>query len=90
MRKWRIVKITYPDGNNREDGRYPQRLNSIVNIIAVKTGCKMILEYMADGAGNKKAGILATSDVVKTKYAEDGRLFVVTTQNSKYYFEKTT
>ena len=88
LMKCKIAKITHLNGKVRDDGRYPQRIDSIVNIISADIGSPMLLEYIKDYEGNSKEGFLQTSSISEKEFVEDVNLFIITTQNSIYYLVK--
>lgn len=86
--KFKILSITGIDGTPRNDGRYPQRINSIVEIYEeyVNVGHPFLMAYISDGLGNPKCGYLTTSRAVYVDRQDD--LLIVTTRNSVYTLER--
>lgn len=86
--KFKIESIHDKIGNPRIDGRYPQRINSIVQIFEeyVCVGAPLMIHYITDGAGNSKDGVLTTS-AVETVIKSNERI-IAFTRNSIYTFER--
>ena len=83
---YKIEKITYKDGTERNDGRYSLRKGCIANLYDIIIGQVLWIEYLQDNQGNRKDGCLKTS-IVKS-FEEDWDLTIVETLNSIYYFRK--
>ena len=90
MERCRITSIMHLNGDFRTDGRYPQRINSVVDIVSADVGSPMLLSYITDNEGNEKEGYLRTSIVAGKRFLENCSLFIVTTQNSIYYMKRET
>lgn len=82
----KIVKITDRDGKPKTDGRYPMRVGAIVYVYPAKVGDLLYMDYIADGAGNLKNGMLCTSTVQDVENEAD--VMKVTTKNSVYLLER--
>ena len=86
MKTYRIIEITDHDGNRRKDGRYPQRVNSLVRVDEefLAGGFPLMWAYITDGEGNPKQGFVHTSqiqDIVSNGIGQIG----VKTLNSIYH-----
>lgn len=86
--KYKIAGITHLDGKAREDGRYPLRIGSTVNMLNLEVRQCMVYEYITDANGNLKQGHLRTSLVSEHEFIEEDKLLIVTTCNSIYYLEQ--
>lgn len=87
--KYKILTIQeVGTGKPRQDGRYPQRIGSIVSIYNPKSkiGECLILEYYKDNKGNPKDGLLRTSPIVAMELYDN--LIIFYTMNSIYYLQK--
>lgn len=86
--KFKILSITGIDGTPRNDGRYPQRINSTVEIYEeyIRVGSPFMWHYITDGQGNPKEGHLTTSRVENIE-KPDNKL-IITTRNSVYALER--
>ncbi len=91
---YRIAKITYSgaNGNNtrgldRKDGRYPLRINRIVDIDVndFRIGDIGHIRYIKDAQGNDYNNTLYTSTIISIK-ATIGTI-ILETVNSIYVFE---
>lgn len=91
---YRIAKITYSgtNGNNtrgldRKDGRYPLRINRIVDIDVndFRIGDIGCIRYIKDAQGNDYNNTLYTSTIISIK-ATIGTI-ILETVNSIYVFE---
>ena len=94
MGNFKIKAILTPDGYPREDGRYPQRVGSIVNLVDdLLVGQQIVWNYVKDAQGNDKMGTVATSPVERIRivgeYSKSGKEVEITvyTRNSIYVFE---
>lgn len=83
---YRIDNITYKNGEDRTDGRYPLRKGCIGDILYLHIGEKMVFDYDKDNEGNDKSGYMHTS--VVEDYEDTGNGFIVFTENSIFYFTR--
>jgi hypothetical protein len=81
-----IEKILDKQGNERIDGRYPQRKGCQGEILFLAKNVSMIFNYHKDADGNPKGGLLSTSPV--EDFHSDGDGLIVQTENSTYYLVK--
>lgn len=70
----------------REDGRYPQRVGSIVTLEYLAIGYPMIINYISDNQGKDKDGSLRTSFVLDVTTVNG--YVTVETNNSIYVFKQ--
>ena len=84
---YRIADIT-KDGKTRTDGRYPLRIGSLVEILFMWVGISLVLSYLEDADGNKKAGFLRTSLITEVDGDCSSDVITVTTLNSIYTLTK--
>ncbi len=84
---YRITDIT-KDGETRTDGRYPLRIGSLVEILDMCVGWRLVLGYLKDAEGNEKSGVLSTSRIVKIDSTFSLDEITVTTLNSVYTLTK--
>ena len=82
----KIVKITDLEGKPKTDGRYPLRVGAIVDAYPAIVGQRLNMNYIADGEGNLKFGVLSTSTVQDVENEAD--VMKVTTKNSVYFLER--
>ena len=94
MTNCKIKAILTPDGFPREDGRYPQRVGSIVRLNDnLLVGYPIAWTYIKDAEGNDKLGQITTSPIERVRivgeYAKSGNEIEITvyTRNSIYVFE---
>ena len=86
---WRITSIKYKaSGLPRMDGRYPQRINSIIQFLHLDLDNVLVWDYISDNIGNPKVGRMRTSLVTGVNSNPDGDALVITTLNTVYHFEK--
>lgn len=85
-RPYRIENIVDLTGEPRTDGRYPQRVGSIVKPSFSGYPC-LLLDYIFDSTGNPKIGTLRTSKVNRFEFAPTSDMLIVHTQNSVYYLK---
>lgn len=83
----KIVKITDLEGKPKTDGRYPLRVDAIVDAYPAIVGQRLNMNYIADGEGNLKFGVLSTSTVQDVENEADGTI-KVTTRNSVYVLKE--
>ena len=90
MKTYRLFEITTRDGLRRRDGRYPQRIGSLVQIeeAYLTEGIPLALEYIEDGKGNPKQGVLTTSPIVNIGHDVLRSQIGVTTRNSVYHLRE--
>ena len=87
MGEYKIIKITDRDGNDRTDGRYPERIGRTCEKPFARVGLRMEIEYVTKADGTPYTGkFLYTSNVIQVE--ENGNKLTVTTMNSVFYFEK--
>lgn len=84
---YRITSIT-KDGVPRTDGRYPSRVGSVVEIVALDIGRPLELRYVIDAKGNDKTSYLIAGTIVKLESDLGLKTIIVTTKNSVYTLEK--
>ena len=85
---YRIETITHKDGTPRTDGKYPERIGSIIHLDYFGTGKVAYLDYLFDNKGNKKDGSLKTSTVMASHFCDDCNMYIVETMNSIYYLKE--
>ena len=84
---YRLTDIT-KDGKTRTDGRYPQRIGCLVEILFMWVGISLVLSYLEDADGNKKQGFLKTSLITEIDGDASSDVITVTTLNSVYTLTK--
>ena len=84
---YKIINITDKQGNIRTDGRYPQRVNSVVTIELLEVGSCFFYNNVLDNEGNDKEGRLRTSAVMSIRESLVDKTLAVETMNSVFYLE---
>lgn len=88
MGLYKIVDIQHKDGKTRDDGKYPQRIGSIVEMKYLQTGIPVYLEYISGNDGKHKEGYLKTSTVEDVRFNDDSGIYIVKTLNSVYFLRQ--
>ena len=88
--KYYIENITYKNGQTRTDGRYPDRIGSLVNLLtSPMVGMPLYFQYIKYNDGKLVEDHVTRTSCVDDydQYSKQGYLLIYT-RNSVYYFKE--
>ncbi len=93
MNKYKITNITDLDNQTRTDGRYPNRIGSIIEVVnlgsdTLRVGDCLVMEYIKDNKNKEREGVLRTSTIQAFGNTDGYKQVKVYTLNSIYYLDK--
>jgi hypothetical protein len=85
---WAVQRIANPDGTDRTDGRYPQRVGCTVVVLYVKAGGPLVWSYLADAGGGEKSGVRASGRINSVFYDAGAETLYAESKHSRYWLKK--